>query len=767
MINQKKYNRLRIVISIVIILLFPIYLFFQLSDSKNSKDSNDDPKYVGRDACIDCHPSEYKDWKGSDHDLAMDFANDSTVLGDFNNVELIRNNQKHKCYKKDSSFFVFTDSENGKMQEYQVKYVFGHFPLQNYLVEFPGGRLQTLAMTWNSKDKEWFYMADSVYKNMTVNHNNWLHWTNQAQNWNSMCANCHSTNLKKGYDHKTDSYHTTWFEIDVSCEACHGPASEHLKWANLAEYARKEFTNYGLIIKTSGIDNKEYVDNCARCHSRRNNFSDFDTQSNNIYNYIAPSLPTEPNWYIDGQIHSEDYVYGSFTQSKMYMHDVKCNDCHNVHSGKLLFEDNKLCTQCHIAENYDKPSHTHHKGFGQEGKSLISAAGVKFEVGSGTLCINCHMHGQNFMGVDYRRDHSFRIPRPDLSEKFGSPNACNQCHKDETNQWAQSSIEQWFGKSRHFQYGEAFYNAVAENPHAEKTLHRIIKDELYAPPIRSIALSLLIHDDIATEEVLFNSLKSIEPSIRISAIRRMNINSQKSLDQLLVLLNDEFKAVRLEAFQRIVDIDTSLLSKGQKVTFRSVKQEQYQMLLYNSDFPVGKFNLANYYSSQGEYQQAEKMYLAALQQDSELSAARMNLARLYSIIGQPKKAETQMQQYVKENPTDGAGFYNYGLILSENKKYQQSLNSLLKASELSPENGRIDYNVAMLYEFFGEKDNAEKYLQRRINNHPGLLDAYISLLEFYMRTKKTDKIKPFIETIIIRFPDKQSVARVQSVVYRR
>jgi hypothetical protein len=271
-------------------------------------------------------------------------------------------------------------------------------------------------------------MADSSYKDEVMTHENWLHWTNQAQNWNSMCAECHSTNLQKNYDYQTDSYHTTYSEIDVSCEACHGPGSNHVEWASLPEYSREKFINYGLEVKTSGIDHVAYVDNCVRCHSRKMSLGDFDHSTASIYDHSVPELPGKPSWFVDGQILDEDYVYASFLQSRMYERGVKCNDCHNVHSGKLLFEGNRLCLQCHTADVYDSYSHHHHKGAGEKGKAVVSESGVVFDVGSGTECINCHMHGRYYMGVDYRRDHSFRIPRPDLSIKHGTPNACNQCH---------------------------------------------------------------------------------------------------------------------------------------------------------------------------------------------------------------------------------------------------------------------------------------------------------------------------------------------------
>ncbi len=711
MIDRSTYKKWFRILIAVILLAIPFSALWELRVQEVSPEEDHQAEYVGREACIECHEAEYKDWKGSDHDRAMDYANDSTVLGDFNNASLQAAGHTHKFYKKNGRFYVFTEGPEGKMEEFEVKYVFGYYPLQDYLVEFPGGRLQTLALTWNSKDSNWYYMPDSVYKGMKVDHTNWLHWTNQAQNWNSMCADCHSTHVQKNYDIKTDSYHTTWSEIDVSCEACHGPASGHLKWAKLPDYARKEIPNAGLPIKTSGIDNHQYVDNCARCHSRRSIMGDFDPHSASIYNHIVPALPTEPNWYIDGQIKEEDYVYASFTQSRMSMNDVKCNDCHNVHSGKLVLEGNKLCLQCHKANDYDTPRHTFHKGYGEEGEAVISQAGIKFEVGSGSQCINCHMHGQNYMGVDYRRDHSFRIPRPDLSEINGTPNACNQCHADKSNRWAQSYIEKWYGKSRPYQYGQAFFAAVNGQKGADKQLRSILNDDLYPVNIRSISLGYLSNTR-QNDSLIRRYLNSMEPALRIEAVRSLTIDDSQDIESILPLLYDDTRAVRMEAMNRLNVVDTNVIPGKYRKVFREVEKEQLQVLKYNADFPVGKFNLANYYYRHGDYAKAEKFYLQAIETDNELSIAKMNLAHLYSAIGQPAKAEKLLEKYIALHPDDGNALYDYGLILSENRKYQKSLEYLLKASDLLPDNGRVDYNIAMLYKFFGDMEKYREYMQR-------------------------------------------------------
>ncbi len=748
--SRNKYNKTKSILIIIILLFLPAYLLKRVYFEKNTGTDNT-PQYVGKEACIECHQAEYDDWTGSDHDLAMDIATDSTVLGDFNNASLSANNQTNKFYKRNNKFYVFTDGEDGKMKEFEVKYVFGYSPLQQYLVEFEGGRLQTLALTWNTLNKNWYYMPDSIYKGMNVDHTNWLHWTNQAQNWNSMCADCHSTNLKKNYDIKTDSYHTTYSEIDVSCEACHGAGSEHLKWANLAEYARKDFTNFGLPVKTSGIDNIQYVDNCVRCHSRRTALGDFNPHAPTIYNHTNPALPAAPTWYIDGQIKEEDYVYASFTQSRMFMNDIQCNDCHNVHSGKLILEGNALCLQCHKASDYDTPTHTFHKSYGEKGDALISAAGVKFEVGSGTECINCHMHGQNFMGVDYRRDHSFRIPRPDLSEKNGTPNACNQCHTDKSNKWAAGYIKKWFGISRPFQYGEAFSAANNGDSDADIKLHKIITDDLYPTNIRAIAIGYL-SDTPENKELITQSLKSIEPAIRIAAIQRFNIDSEKDIKTLLPLLYDETKTVRFETINRLFYIDKRVIPKNYKKVYKKALDERLAILEYNADFPTGKFNLGNYYYQTHDYKKAEHFFIETIKQDREIDMAKMNLANLYSAMGEPQKAEKILKLFVKNNPDDGTALYNYGLILSENKKYKKSLEYLILASEKNPTNSRVDYNTAMLYDFFGNKTKAEEYLKKAIRKEETVAN-YSNLLNFYNQNNFKNKAKLLTAEIEKKFPN--------------
>lgn len=759
--ETKKYIEISKKLSVILVFIIPIYLIIQLAfnneiDNVSSKTAT----YVGKEGCKDCHIGEYNDWLGSHHDKAMDFANDSTVLGNFSNVTFISGGREHKMYKRDDRFFVFTDGEDGRMQEFEVKYVFGFTPLQQYLVEFDRGRLQTLALTWNTLDNSWYHMADSLYKDEVVDKDNWLHWTNQAQNWNGMCAECHSTNLVKGYDVKTDSYNTTWSEIDVSCEACHGPGSNHVEWANLPEYSQNEYTNYGLVVKTSGIDHVQYVDNCVRCHSRKTSLGDFDHAAVSIYDHCIPDLPDEPSWFIDGQILDEDYVYASFLQSKMYEREIQCNDCHNVHSTKLLFEGNNTCLQCHQAETYDNYYHHFHKEKGMQGDALISESGVKFDVGSGTECINCHMHGRYYMGVDYRHDHSFRIPRPDLSIQHGTPNACIQCHANETNEWALSYVNKWFGESKRYHYAEALFDAKKSKPSAATQLKNIIDNDLYPPNIRSLSIEHL--GTFFPDSIGFytkNYLNHSNPSFRLSAMRTITMQTDENIQKLLTALSDPTKAVRIEAVQRLLQASSDRIPPKHKTHFETCLAEYKQVLEYNADFPIGKLNMGNYYFSLQDYTNAEFFYKKALEQDKELYFINENLARLYNRTGNNQESEKYFKAYLSHEPNNAEVRFSYALLLAEMKKYPESLAEMLKSIDANPQMPRVNHNIAMMYDFMGDKTKAEQYLKQEIVVAENL-NSYSGLLKFYVDNNRFDNALALAQRVLDKYPEAVEVKQL-------
>lgn len=364
--------------------------------------------YVGGQTCIACHQTQHDKWHGSDHDLAMQLATPDTVLGDFDDQSFDYRGTVSKLFHEGDKYFVTTDDAAGQMTTFPVKYTFGVRPLQQYMVEFPDGRVQVLPFCWDTKGERWFHIYQEDPHTLTPQDP--THWTGPGQNWNHTCAECHSTDLKKGYAAADDTFHTTWSDINVNCEACHGPGSLHVDMAKSWSPFWDRQRDYGLV-RMKSTDNNVQLQVCAKCHSHRDSiYPEYDAGEDYNSHYRLSLLDTGL-YYHDGQIREEDYVYGSFLQSLMYRKGIKCSDCHDPHTAKIKFPGNQLCGQCHIPAKYDTPGHHHHA-----------------DGSAGAQCVDCHMPERTYMVVDPRRDHSIRMPRPDLSVLLGTPNACTDCH---------------------------------------------------------------------------------------------------------------------------------------------------------------------------------------------------------------------------------------------------------------------------------------------------------------------------------------------------
>jgi hypothetical protein len=531
------------------------------------------PEYVGAQACAQCHQNEFDLWRGSHHDLAMQHANNQTVLGDFGDQRLEYHGVVSTFTKDNDTFVVRTDGPDGKLQDFEVKYTFGVEPLQQYLVELEGGRVQALHLAWDTRSKQeggqrWFHL----YPDEKIDHTDELHWTRLAQNWNHMCAECHSTNLKKNFDLETHRFDTTWSEINVACEACHGPGSKHVAWVN-KESGWKKLDNKGFDVvfderrgvswridasaptakRSERRETAKEIETCARCHSRRSLLSEDYQHGKSLMDTHLPALLTERLYHPDGQIKDEVYVYGSFLQSKMYHKGVTCSDCHDPHSAKLRAPGNRVCTQCHEPSHYDSTRHHRHS-----------------IEGAGSQCTSCHMPAKYFMVIDERNDHSFRIPRPDLSMRIGSPNACTQCHTDQSAEWANSRLKLWFGSDRQpgWHFGEALHAGRVGTPGAERELAALATSARYPDIARATAASMLAETASSTSLATIQPLLGDpSPMVREAALRMIEaVNPEQRLLLAEKLLSDPVFAVRIEAARVLAAVDRNTLTPDQRAS---------------------------------------------------------------------------------------------------------------------------------------------------------------------------------------------------------
>lgn len=686
------------------------------------------PTYVGRAACVDCHAEQDRLWRGSHHDLAMQEATETSVLGNFNNISFHYAGITSTFFKREDKFYVRTDGPDGKLADYEIAYTFGVTPLQQYLVELPGGRLQALSIAWDARPKEqggrrWFHL----YPDERITHNDELHWTGLRQNWNFMCADCHSTNLRKNYDPTRRQYETTWSEINVACEACHGPASHHVTWAKRQDgWETIDTRSKGLIValderqgvqwtldSQSGAPRRSVprhteteIQLCARCHSRRAQLFDDDRPGQPLMDSYLPSLLVEGLYHADGQINDEVYVYGSFLQSRMYRAGVTCSDCHDPHSLALRAPDDGVCLQCHTPEEYETTEHHFH--------SPGSA---------GANCVDCHMPAKTYMVVDPRRDHSFRVPRPDLSVALGTPNACNSCHSDKPAAWAAEKLREWYGRepTGYQQYADALHAARSGGVDADVRLLALLRDR-DQPAIARATAAMALRDWLSPEalDALRDALGDTDPLVRIAALEaleRVPLEPRWQLAQHL--LRDPLRTVRALAASTLADVPLEHLAPGERADFERASEEYLTSQRQNADDPAAHVNVGNFYAAQGQADRAEHAYREALTLDPNWVPAYVNLADLLRRQSRDPEGEQVLRAGIARLPQAAALYHSLGLLQVRKKDMQAALASLRRAAELAPEETRYSYVYAVALHSAGRTREARALVDQALQRTPG------------------------------------------------
>jgi len=757
-----------IIATLMIVLILPIY---HLKNRPSrpipaGEDHEQAAQFVGSEACRDCHKTEYDKWSDSHHRWAMAPANERTVLGDFGDVEFTHFGQASQFYRRDGKYYVRTRGVDGKPAEFHITHTFGWYPLQQYLVPFPGGRLQCLPIAWDVAKKRWYHL----YPDAPLDPEDWLYWTNNGQNWNSMCAECHSTDLKKNYDYRTDTYATTWSEISVGCEACHGPGSDHVAWAKLPEMGRPTVDNHALAVKTRNLTAGEQIDLCAPCHSRRMSLEDNIHRHADFLDYGIPQLLDDGYYFADGQILDEVYVYGSFMQSKMYARDVRCSDCHDVHSIRRIKKGNDLCLQCHRAAIYERKGHHFHKSEGEAGEPIKSAKGeVLFEVGSGAQCEACHMPGRIYMGIDYRPDHSLRLPRPDLTLSLGVPNACDRCHVDKATQWSVDAVAKWYGKTQRPHYGQVLDAGRKHRPEAMDTLASLAKDRLYPTIVRATALSELAGYGGSTVLSEFTAALNDEESlVRQTAVRRLpQIDPVQRLKRLAPMLYDPVRAVRIEAAAALASVPKEKMPPDTRRQFEKALAEYLRAMERTADFAASRHNLGNLYVNLGDPAQAENHYLKAIAIDRQFYPAKVNLAMLYNRQGKNDDAERLLREVVTDHPNLYEIKYSLGLLLAEENRLAEAVVFLGDAAAGLPQRSRIQYNLGLLLQQIKRDDEAESALNRALAVEPDNPDYLYALAVFYMQRGQWDRARRMAERLQAAHPEIAAGREMLTIIERK
>lgn len=706
--------------------------------------------FVGTQQCVECHEQEHQRWQGSHHDLAMQLPTSETVLGDFNNATFVYNGVTSRFTTKGGDYFITTDGESGTVEEFKVAYVFGVYPLQQYLLPLSRGRLQALTIAWDARPtaeggQRWYHL----YPEEQIDYTDPLHWTGPYLNWNTRCAECHSTDVKKNYDASTRSFNTTFEAINVGCEACHGPGQAHVAAARANSLTGKKNGGFPLSLAQRGtwflpqganiakrsepLSSDTQIDNCGRCHARRGTLGDYHYGADLLDTHRL-SLPQWPLYHPDGQINDEVYVYGSFVQSKMHQAGVVCSNCHEPHSLKLRAPENGVCTQCHLPAKYDAPTHHHHT-----------------QTSEGALCANCHMPEKTYMGVDPRRDHSMRVPRPDLSMVMGTPNACNQCHVGEDAGWALGALRKWGVNLRdtNNQTGRLFERFARGDASVVPLLAALANSTETAPIWRATAMEALGQaggrEALQTVTAL---LYDDDPLLRVSTIRALDflpLNQRFSL--LQPLIDDDVTSVRMEVATSLAGVPLEQISGEQQDALTALFKEYEAVLQQHADMPSVQMQLGVFYMGRQNYAAAESAYREALHLNAHLIPAYLNLADMMRATGKEPQARKLLSKALEIAPENGDALHALGLLETRAKNTDKALEYLGRAAAVETTGTRHRYVYAIAQHDLKQPEAAINTLKALVRSAPNSEEALAALVNYLRELGRNSEARAYAKRL--------------------
>jgi tetratricopeptide (TPR) repeat protein len=739
-----------------------------VSGDSQANDQKIFAQYAGSESCRECHAEEYRQWEPSHHSLAERMIRLGTDQAAFEPPRIFQHaSQNSEVSWSNATPQLTCIGLSGKPETFPIERVIGEEPLRQFLVKFPGGRYQALEASFAPRSNQWF----NVYGTEDRKPGEWGHWTGRGMNWNYMCASCHNTRLRRHYDEASDSYQTSMAERSIGCEACHGPLRRHNDW-------QKAFGKSGQKDPTiAKLSKKQVLDNCGTCHARRTELTgEFVPGDLFLDHFDLVLVDRSERYYADGQVHDEDYEYGSFLGSRMSGRGVVCLDCHNPHSMKTILPGNWLCLRCHAGGDTNAPvinpvTHSQHKvfGFDTNGQPVnvdLTTYHPESIQETGGECVNCHMPQTVYMQRHWRHDHGFTIPDPLLTKQFGIPNACNRCHKDKDADWSLKYCEKWYGDKMERptrQLAQIIARAQRGEPGARTALVEWLGKE-ESPYWRGVLTGLLepwaTRPEVAA--VLLQELKHTNALVRTAAASGLapaiSGGNRAARETLQGLLHDPVRSVRLAV----------ALSMGPALESNATaRRELEQYLANNADEPTGQFQAGLHAFSMNDFDSALRHFQKAvawdpysppLRQELAVTLSALNrpqealdvlkeacrlapqdpeshykLALAYNEVGNLNEAAAQLTATVKLDPRHASAWYNLGLAQNSLGQTGEAVESLIRGEAADPEDARIPYARATILAQLGRKAEAVAAARRVLELNPESRDARELLGELQAR----------------------------------
>jgi tetratricopeptide (TPR) repeat protein/nitrate/TMAO reductase-like tetraheme cytochrome c subunit len=644
--------------------------------------------------------------------------------------KLSQGERRSKLRLNDGNPEIETAGASGESEVFSPDMVLAHDPLRQFLIPFPGGRWQVTDLAWDPLKDDWF----NVYGDEDRQSDEWGFWTNRGMNWNAQCAFCHMTEFEKNYTISSDTYQSTWLEQGVGCVQCHGGMEGHAIAAKTPGYQR------------SPPQLDKAMDNCASCHSRREELTGAFKPGDVFDDHFRLSTPGTPTiYYPDGQVRDEVYVTGSFRMSKMGQAGVTCFDCHTVHAAGLILpqENNALCMRCHTAPgtNGARPiepvAHSHHP-----------------EESTGNRCVECHMPETTYMQRDPRRDHGFTVPDPFLTVSMDIPNACNRCHTEETADWALEWTERWYGEKMDRparRRTRAIHRAYEGDREAGDLILKVLEEEsngVWTAALLDLAAAST--DSSSLLPYVRSRLQHEAPIVRAAAARALG-NLPAEHFRLRPLINDPSRLVRLSAAW-------ILLPEISRTS--DVFSELTGYLENLSDQPAGAARQAQMAYHRGDFESAESWYLRAIDWDPLSALLYGDLALLYNARGKQSEALKALTQAQRINPEDPQFPFMSALLYAEQGNLPKAEAELKSALLTDPRFARAAYNLALIYAQSGRLDEAIEAIIRAQEIEPGIPDYPYTRATLLLRRKDVSGAREAAFEALAIAPDYQSAVQL-------
>jgi tetratricopeptide (TPR) repeat protein len=652
--------------------------------------------YTGSSGCRDCHAKFYELWETSHHGRAMQPVAAVLARGELppHEAPLTVGPHTYRMLIEGNAARMTEDGPEGS-KSYPVLYTLGGKNIFYFLTLLDGGRLQVMPLAYDVVIKRWIDTTGSMVRHAEGLNDEALHWKERPLTFNTSCFDCHVSQLSRGYDPVSNSYHTTWNEPGINCEVCHGPGSEHARIFREAQDKKQPPPKELHLIRMANLTPQQRNDTCAPCHAKMRPLTPGFIPGQRFFDHYDLVTYEHSDYHPDGRDLGENYTMTSWMVN-VCNRDGKfdCIHCHTS-SGRYRFAgetSNHACLPCHKERVENAPAHTHHPVGGR-----------------GNLCVSCHMPMTVFAQMR-RSDHSFRPPAPAATIAYGAPNACNLCHSNQTPQWADAKVRAW--RTRDYQapileIGRLVLAARSNDWTKLDAMFEYLGRSNREEVVSASLLRLMVNspDPRVWPAARERMTSDASPLVRGAAAELLAYNrgDRANRDALLAGCRDDYRLVRVRSAIALSGAPLDGAAPEVRAAFDAALGEYRASLDCRPDEWSSHYNIGNLYLDTGEPARAIAPFETAARLAPEQLMPWVNGAMAHARTGNMGASETWLRSALQRDPTNAVANFNLGLAVAERGDLAGAETLLRQAVQSDPRMAEAAFNLGVLV---GQRDPA-------------------------------------------------------------